>query len=67
MFCMTTTSEAYLDIVTGVERAWPPSYDGAIMRDCEDCGVSKLEMCINPITRRRRKSPCVRRMALPLN
>lgn len=64
---MSTTSEAYLDIITGVERAWPPSYDGAIMRNCEECGAGKMEMCINPIHGRPRKTPCVRRMARSLN
>ena len=59
---MSTTSEAYLDIVTGVERRWPPAYDECIMRDCPDCGVVKMELCINPIFRRPRKIPCVRRL-----
>lgn len=64
---MSITSEAYLDIVTGVERTWPPVYDSVIMRDCDGCGASKMELCINPITRRERKSPCVVRMARQLN
>jgi hypothetical protein len=64
---MSTTSEAYLDIVTGVERAWPPAYDGAIMRDCPECHASKMELCINPIRGRFRKAPCLARMAKPLS
>lgn len=64
---MSTTSEAYLDIITGVERAWPVSYDACIMRDCPNCGVAAMESCNNPITGRVRKAPCFQRMARPLN
>jgi len=59
---MSTTSEAYLDIVTGVERAWPPAYDDCIMRDCPNCGAEKMTLCINPIHNRTRKTPCVLRI-----
>lgn len=62
---MTTTSEAYLDI-GGVERTWPRSYDGCIKLECDNCHAPILELCINPITGRPRKTPCVARLARPM-
>lgn len=59
---MTSTSEAYLDIGGDPGRRWPVSYNECIMRDCPNCGVTKMNLCINPATRRSRKAPCILRM-----
>lgn len=58
---MSITSQTYLDII-GVERAWPKAYDSCIAQDCPECGAAPLEQCTNPITRRYRKTPCIRRL-----
>jgi hypothetical protein len=60
---MSEQSQAYLDIVGGVERSWPRAYDGVIALVCPNCGADPMELCTNPITRLPRKSPCILRVA----
>jgi hypothetical protein len=59
---MATTSQAYWDVVGGTRRSWPKSYDDAIDRVCPTCGAEALDLCINPIHGKPRKTPCVARV-----
>jgi hypothetical protein len=65
---MGTTSQSYLDIVGGDKRSWPPAYDGIIHVPCDGCHAPAFDMCINPIHKRPRKTPCLvrRHAAMPL-
>jgi hypothetical protein len=60
---MSITSQAYLDVVGDVERSWGRAYDTCIMHSCPRCGADAYYVCVNPISRRKAKMPCLARIA----
>ena len=58
-------SELYEDQVGSSARRWPPAYDMVIGLRClpvmGGCGAGVGDQCVNPITGRYRKMPCMGR------
>lgn len=56
-----TESQTYLDLTGSPGRRWPSAYADSITRSCPNCRVAAMELCINPLTGRPRKAPCLDR------